>query len=789
MTQTVNPTGISTSTPVGSPGVLRVSNVPSMLKNHALASAADWSPYVPSVSNTLTHDFAASIPTGWGNTAGLALTHDTTQGVGANGCALWTRDGPGGGSHSGTYLPTTNDATVGAHYRCTLWIKSNIALRVQPLLNFRNSSGVAVGNSFLPEEGNPADADYVTLVANTWTKITIYAKAPSSGVRFNFQWNATNMATNGDTVRVDDFIIDRETNGVWECVYDATGGYDGGGSFKVRLGPGSTTTSVLRGALNGSSTWDSQRVYQARVKVRSESESAYTGTISPRAQLQSGDALTTVGTATVVQPKSSTIGTSWIEATSDPIWVAGGGVARNPVMGMNLDMFSNSANTKSILVRVSHPFFDTLRLYPRLFGSVLRDFDSYSWTQGSGTSTNPPSLNPTGALDGANALYIDGASAGSAFVSNMFDVTEGDLYAYDLGVIAVSPTTIPRFAGRIEFFEADGTTKVGEHEAEWGAITDSTQAQLFWQGAALGPKARWKVIIGHNGSGQYWGRINRARIRHADFISSTSTLATFGEQSQGNSISGSTWVSSPVRTGLTSLRADNWDGYIEYSVAANKLGWVALDVWLYQGDVASGTDGATQLESSPGSYTSFCVIRDPRVGRWMKVTLLGLREATQVQFDTYLNWYDYNFQSPAPLSYIDDGDARRVESTTLWADVDLDGISSAGALGQVGVASVVQPTGIVDDRISDVAVRRAYYFVTPTVREPYPWGEQGLFRYYLQTEGVTWYKVGGVWTSTNYPPDDLVADEIYHGGREYEVTGEKAAELQALGFTVRTELR
>lgn len=65
-----------------------------------------------------------------------------------------------------------------------------------------------------------------------------------------------------------------------------------------------------------------------------------------------------------------------------------------------------------------------------------------------------------------------------------------------------------------------------------------------------------------------------------------------------------------------------------------------------------------------------------------------------------------------------------------------------------------------------------------------------LFRYELLTEGVTWYKQAGVWyQSGDGLPDDLVADEIYRGGYEYVVDATKAAELQALGFTIRTEIR
>jgi len=55
--------------------------------------------------------------------------------------------------------------------------------------------------------------------------------------------------------------------------------------------------------------------------------------------------------------------------------------------------------------------------------------------------------------------------------------------------------------------------------------------------------------------------------------------------------------------------------------------------------------------------------------------------------------------------------------------------------------------------------------------------------------GITYYRVGSTWYSGRELPDDLVADELYRGGYEYEVTTTKATELQALGFTVRTETR
>lgn len=77
------------------------------------------------------------------------------------------------------------------------------------------------------------------------------------------------------------------------------------------------------------------------------------------------------------------------------------------------------------------------------------------------------------------------------------------------------------------------------------------------------------------------------------------------------------------------------------------------------------------------------------------------------------------------------------------------------------------------------------YASTPR-REPYEWGSGGLFKFYTQTEGVTWWKVGGQWFSGNYQEDTIAgATEVYRGGYEYVVDTAKAAELQALGFIIR----
>lgn len=84
---------------------------------------------------------------------------------------------------------------------------------------------------------------------------------------------------------------------------------------------------------------------------------------------------------------------------------------------------------------------------------------------------------------------------------------------------------------------------------------------------------------------------------------------------------------------------------------------------------------------------------------------------------------------------------------------------------------------------------RTIFVATPPSRRGAAMGGGGLLSKMRQTEGVTHYRIGETWYSGNYFPDDLEADEIYLGGYDHEVTSEKAIELEALGFTIRTEER
>jgi hypothetical protein len=86
--------------------------------------------------------------------------------------------------------------------------------------------------------------------------------------------------------------------------------------------------------------------------------------------------------------------------------------------------------------------------------------------------------------------------------------------------------------------------------------------------------------------------------------------------------------------------------------------------------------------------------------------------------------------------------------------------------------------------------RVTVYFATTPTRQAYEWGAAGLLKFYQQTEGVTYWKVGSEWLSGNYQEDSIAgASEVYRGGYEYEVSSAKATELEALGFTIRQEFQ
>lgn len=81
------------------------------------------------------------------------------------------------------------------------------------------------------------------------------------------------------------------------------------------------------------------------------------------------------------------------------------------------------------------------------------------------------------------------------------------------------------------------------------------------------------------------------------------------------------------------------------------------------------------------------------------------------------------------------------------------------------------------------------YIATPPPRRAHAPAKGRPFNLMQIQEGVTWYRQGEDWFQANYLDDDFEADEIYRGGYDHEVTSEKATELEALGFTIRTEER
>jgi hypothetical protein len=155
--------------------------------------------------------------------------------------------------------------------------------------------------------------------------------------------------------------------------------------------------------------------------------------------------------------------------------------------------------------------------------------------------------------------------------------------------------------------------------------------------------------------------------------------------------------------------------------------------------------------------------------------------------------------------------------TTGSVTVSLSGIGTAESLGDIGVFSgfiTMSPTGIgstgavgdiritvppvnvflgdiqFDSQLGSPTVGVLTTIATAPTRNPYPVAENSpLFLREFLTQGVTFYRVGTEWFTGNDLPEDLEADELYRGGYEYLVSAAKGAELQALGFTIRTEIR
>lgn len=141
---------------------------------------------------------------------------------------------------------------------------------------------------------------------------------------------------------------------------------------------------------------------------------------------------------------------------------------------------------------------------------------------------------------------------------------------------------------------------------------------------------------------------------------------------------------------------------------------------------------------------------------------------------------------------INDEFREAVGAPAVFVPVNPTGIASAQAVGTPSVARGASPTGIASAGVIGIpSIRSTAYFATPPTRQSYEIATGSPFWHYFQeTEGVTWYKVAGIWSSGNNLPADLVADELYRGGYEYEIANTtKVAELEALGFTIRTEIR
>lgn len=67
-------------------------------------------------------------------------------------------------------------------------------------------------------------------------------------------------------------------------------------------------------------------------------------------------------------------------------------------------------------------------------------------------------------------------------------------------------------------------------------------------------------------------------------------------------------------------------------------------------------------------------------------------------------------------------------------------------------------------------------------------GGNWLFARYTLPRGITVLKIDGMYYEMRYPTQDdmAIAEVVYQGGHEYNVSAEEAAELEGAGYEVIT---
>lgn len=224
---------------------------------------------------------------------------------------------------------------------------------------------------------------------------------------------------------------------------------------------------------------------------------------------------------------------------------------------------------------------------------------------------------------------------------------------------------------------------------------------------------------------------------------------------------------------LTSGLTGSADDWIQFGQTLSFAQEVRLDQQVISSEEALGSPTIT-VTVSPDGIGSAEALGGPAVSIAQVLAPTGIASAEALGNPTITT-------GPVTVALTGVSSAEALGIVTVALTVSLDGISSAEAVGAVTLPVpliTARPDGVVGaEELGQVSVLQELFYVTPPTREVYEWGESGLLRYYLQTEGVTWYKVGSEWSFGNYLPDDLTVDEMYRGGREYQVDATKAAEL------------
>lgn len=195
-------------------------------------------PYVPDTNPVLVRNLATN--------PSFEASGGFTAQAGTGGAVTDARPSDAAAAHSGTYshlltwtTATTSPAGAGGYvtavedvveggvYTCSIWVRSSVARRYRPSVNYYGGTGGA--NPYISNQ----NGEYVSVPANTWTRLVLVTDPiPAGAVSLRFAVASSAFAGDtpqfaiGDTLRFDDVMV---TAGA--TLYDYFDGSTNGGTW------------------------------------------------------------------------------------------------------------------------------------------------------------------------------------------------------------------------------------------------------------------------------------------------------------------------------------------------------------------------------------------------------------------------------------------------------------------------------------------------------------------------------------------------------------------------------